>query len=392
MLYIINYIRGNITVEITGAAIERFMNVCAARGVAFWNVCRIAPDKIRATVRIEGFYAVRRAAKRCMCEIHVVKKTGLPFKARRLEKRWALWGGLIACAAAVYILSSFVWTVTITGCETMSQLELMAMLERCGLKTGASVASIDSNMIRNTILSESEILSFLAVNIRGTHAEVTVRERIPTPEVIDNDAPCDVVADKAGIIIALRVRAGSARVKVNETIMPGDLLASGTMVSTQGQKWLVHAAAEADIRTWYVNKRAMPEIVFLPRETGEVTVRRALIIGGRRYNLYLIESEPYACYYKTVEKNPLMLGEGFRFPFALVTETYKEVEAVPQTVNTDTASALLERRMDEELASDRPDARVVSRKFSCGAVSGAIIGVMSAECIETAGIERPIGR
>ena len=64
LLGLINYVRGWVRVEIRGAAIERFLNLCAQNDIAFWDVRRLAPDVVQATVRIQGedaaFAAIRQ--------------------------------------------------------------------------------------------------------------------------------------------------------------------------------------------------------------------------------------------------------------------------------------------------------------------------------------------
>ena len=42
LLGLINYVRGWVRVEIRGAAIERFLNLCAQTEIAFWDVRRLA--------------------------------------------------------------------------------------------------------------------------------------------------------------------------------------------------------------------------------------------------------------------------------------------------------------------------------------------------------------
>ena len=54
ILGIINYIRGSVRIEIQGAAIERFLNLCAQNQIDFWDVRRIAPDLAQA-VRLFHF-------------------------------------------------------------------------------------------------------------------------------------------------------------------------------------------------------------------------------------------------------------------------------------------------------------------------------------------------
>ena len=82
ILGIINYVRGSVRIEIQGAAIERFLNLCAQNQIDFWDVRRIAPDLAQATVRISGFRQLRRFTRRAMCSVRIVGKRGVPFQAQ----------------------------------------------------------------------------------------------------------------------------------------------------------------------------------------------------------------------------------------------------------------------------------------------------------------------
>ena len=387
---IIAFFRGSIAVEVRGAAVERFLNICSHKGVVFKEVRRLDIDKVVLTVGIEGYFTMRGCAKRAMCRLRVVKKRGMPFKAQKMEKRGALIACLAASALLVWHLSGFVWTIGITGDCPISQVELLQLLQQCGLETGARTSQISSRRISNDVMMLTDKLSFIAVNLKGTHAEVVVAPREEPPVEVGQRDPCDVISDGTGIIIALRVKTGSARVKVGETLMPGDLIVSGAMVSTQGQQWLVHAEAEADVRTWLAGRRRVVDTVMETVETGRRTARRYLVVGSRRISINLIESEPYACYYKEVEKRRLTLGGDFRYPVMLVTETYIEVETRECPLDPDKVRALLQDSMGQSLAAANPGAKVISSTFDFGRANGAFQGVMRTECVKTVGAKRPI--
>lgn len=382
---------GRIAVEITGADIERFLNSCAAKGVAYRGVERLDCDRLRLEVGLEGYFLMRQSAKRAMCRMRVVGKKGLPFWAQRLGRRWGLWAGAAMCAVGFWLLSGFVWTIGI-DChgESITQAQVLELLGRAGLKTGARAGGISSYDIQNSIALMDERVSYVAINLRGTHAQVSVWETKPSVPIIPQDEPCDVVSDKAGVVVALRIRQGSARVKVGDTLMAGDLIATGNMVSAREDRWQVHAIAEADLRIWHNERRRLPEKVKEASQTGEAVVRKAIIIGDRRINLYLIETEPFACYYKKVDKKELMLNEDFRFPLILLTETYIEIETTEVKLEQASAAALVEERMRQTLAIARPEAQVLAIRFELRSKGGAYEGTLQAECIETAGVERAI--
>lgn len=387
----VNYLRGSVRISVRGAGVERFLNICAAQGIAFWGVSRVADDCIEANVRIDGFFALRPYARRAMCRIRVIEKTGAPFYGRRLRRRHALLIGALLCGALLYVLSGFVWTISIEGCETVTQAEIMTLLEQNGLQIGARTSAIDPNAVRNTILKHTDQLAYLAINLRGSHAQVIVRERGVVRDELDINTPCDVVADKTGVIEKLIVRSGTAMTEVGKTIEAGQPLAAGTMLSQQGETWLVHADAEAIIRTWRTVRLALSDEIDAAVPTGRTKTRYALIIGSKRLNLYLVESEPFACYDKKVEKKSLSVSENLRFPLTLVVETYVELERTPAELSEEKCAETLHERLRDLLARQAKDAEVTELGYRFEKQNGRWMATLQAECLESCGVQVPLG-
>ena len=59
---LVNALRGSVRLEVEGAFPERFLNLCAQRGVLFWNVEWLEPTRLRLTVaRLVKRYAAGRS-------------------------------------------------------------------------------------------------------------------------------------------------------------------------------------------------------------------------------------------------------------------------------------------------------------------------------------------
>ena len=52
LMKIRNFLRGSIQVDIYGAAIERFLNLCSIHHVAFWNVEALDADHFSAWISV----------------------------------------------------------------------------------------------------------------------------------------------------------------------------------------------------------------------------------------------------------------------------------------------------------------------------------------------------
>ena len=181
ILGMVHFVRGWVRLKITSPGMERFLNLCAARNIDFWNVRRVSEETILATVSIRGFFELRPFARRTMSKIRVIKKQGAPFLLHRYSRRWGLWVGALLCIAAVWMATGFLWTIDVTGCKKISEAELRAQLSNYGLKPGAALNSIKPDRIKIDIMSARDDLSFFAVNLKGTKAEVIVSERGKRP-------------------------------------------------------------------------------------------------------------------------------------------------------------------------------------------------------------------
>ena len=64
-----NALRGKVRLEVEGAFPERLLNLCAQRGVLFWNVEWLEPTRLRFTVTRRGWRAVLplRGRRDCWC-------------------------------------------------------------------------------------------------------------------------------------------------------------------------------------------------------------------------------------------------------------------------------------------------------------------------------------
>lgn len=386
LLGIINYVRGNVRIEIRGAAVERFLNLCAQNQVDFWDVRRLAPDLVRATVRIQGFRQLRRFARRTMCRIHIVEKRGAPFQARRLWPRIALWGGAILCAGLLWAACQAVWTIDVSGCDQALQKEALELASQAGLRPGVLAGSVDEERVRDYVMTHSDSFSFVAVNIQGSRAQLLAHGRVPVPEMTPVDQPCDVVADKTGVIASIQVKAGVAMKKAGETVLAGDLLAAGTIVSAQGEVYQVHAMADVELRTWYTLQTVMPTRLAAKAPTGRQKTRWSLVVGNRRFPLSLIEKEPFQWYDTFIEKKPLRLTDSIVLPVALVKRRYVEYQPREFVVSQSVCARVLEQRQREALEQRLPQAQVVQSDFACQYGLPLARGILTVECREKTGV------
>lgn len=388
MLY--NTLRGTVQVRITGGWPERFLSGCAQEGVAFWDSRPLAPDCFTAWVSAADYFRLRGLARRTMTRLQITQKRGIPFLAHRLLRRKGLWITGLLCLLGIWYLSGFVWTISVTGCQQVSQREVLELLAENGLRFGTRTRSVDGDLLRNDVLSDTDKLSYLVVNVHGTHAEIQVTERSPAPDLEALSAPCDVVAEGTGIIQSLRVLQGTALVKVGDAVAAGERLVSGIVQDAQGGVTKVHALAEADILTKRVIKTAVPGKTVRYLRTGSSRISRYLVFGSCKIPLNIIEKDGFACYDKILETKSLALREDFRFDLGIATETWYECSTAPAEIDVAVLSEVLEQRMKASYAAAYPTAQVQRSTFRMTEEKGAYVGILELETIETIGAIAPL--
>ena len=393
LMKIRNFLRGSIQVDIYGAAIERFLNLCSIHHVAFWNVEALDADHFSAWISVDGYAALRPYARKTACRVRVRKKHGMPFLAKYATRRTALWLGLILCTVTIYVMSGYVWTIRVEGCNSLAEEEVLQWMEQAGLKTGTKRKDIRMKEMRNEVMMQTDKLSYFTVNFKGIQAIITVWEKDNPAEKPQKQQPCNVISDLTGVVVRLRVRTGIACVKPGDTLQPGDLIATGRLVNENDETniTLVPASAEADVRTWYTIQTVIPEeLQILQPETVE-REQLWLLLGQRRFPLGIIEKSPVSWYDKQVKTHYLHLHPDFRWKIGLERQKRTVCEAEIPRIDHEALETLVRQRMLDKLMQGKPDAQLVQSDFKLEQnVQGAWLGTLKVELIETTGKEVPM--
>ena len=390
----INYLRGNFWIEVTGAFPERFLNLCAQGGVAFWALELPDQHTLRLRIARQNAGQVEELARRVGCELTVLERSGLPQFLHRFRRRYALLLGLALALCAVAVLSRFILTVDVSGNEAVSTQRILEQLRQLGVRPGVYGPSIDENLVCNQMRLALDELSWIAVNLHGTRAEVLVAERVPKPAVVDESIPAHIVADGAGIITKLQVLNGQAKFDVGDTVVEGEILISGVMDLEEPQystidmgTLTVRAEGEVWARTWRTLTAIFPLEATVKTYTGEEISRRSLTFFSHRLQFYKNGGISYERYDKIAESHALSLPGVGSVPVSLNRETIREYRLTTAAIDPDAAEQLLRARLEQRLhalVTDH-DGQVVSTAFSSVQSDGMLTVTLTAECSEQIG-------
>jgi similar to stage IV sporulation protein len=354
LLNVWKYAKGYVTVQVTGFALERFLNMAAYRGVYLWDVTR-TPSGVTLSVSIPGFKLLTVCAKKTKSKIRILQKKGFPFFVHRYRHRKILWGGIVFFVLALYGLSSFVWRIDIVGHERVEQEALLAFSEQHGLKVGAFKYRVNHRQLQQDLQLNFADIAWADVHTRGTRTTITISESIPRQRVIDKSTPCHIVATKDGVISGIVTGAGKPVVRQYDVVKQGELLVSGALEHQSDLHGTSLSYVHAYAEVWA--KRFTPIQFFIPFE---YTEKKYTERSKTRYGLQILfadsrlislphSSTPFDSYDKiTTRKQPGASGD-YPLPFIWHITRYDEFVLETKTRDAQAAVELADRMLTNRI-------------------------------------------
>lgn len=386
----VNYLRGQAAVEITSAAPERVVNLCAAHGIPFWDVDWRTERCFRVTTTLPGLRRLREVTADTDADIRLLRKTGAPELWRRCRRRYVLLAAALVLPLLLALGSAFIWDFAVSGNNTVPTEEILQALERCGVRVGTRGVGLDQDDLRNRVLPLLPDVVYLAVNVRGCTAHVQVVERTRPPHLYRDSDVQNIVAVRDGLVTEVTALDGAAAVSPGDTVTAGQLLISGAADSPRGVR-LMRATGTVRARTWYTLTVPIP-LAAAERagESGHVT-RLSLDAGRRRIKFYAGGSVLGADCAKIAEYRPAVLPFGLRLPLSLVTERTVAYDTAPARNAAEAARREGEAQLLYQLHQTiGEDGAVLHTAFSREERNGWLYVTLRAECEEQIGMEVPL--
>ena len=226
-LRLYRWILGYITFCVTDGFTERFFNLCTQKGIVL-NHVSINEKSVTADIRAGEYRRLREIARLSGCKICCKEKRGLVFFLRRNEKRVGLAVGAAFFVVFICIASLFIWNVETVGSETLSRQTILAAAGQAGVYPGALRRNIDQlQAAENIITTLNGKLSWVSVNIKGSHAVIEVRDYVARREDETYCDPCNIIADFDGVLLSVEVHNGTKACPEGSGVKKGDLSISG---------------------------------------------------------------------------------------------------------------------------------------------------------------------
>lgn len=83
---LMSYVYGYVDIEVEGYYIERFINICASKGIYLWKIKRNKSTILCARIKREDFKKLRAICKKTQCKMKIRNKNGVSFVLGRYKK------------------------------------------------------------------------------------------------------------------------------------------------------------------------------------------------------------------------------------------------------------------------------------------------------------------
>lgn len=401
-----HYRRGYLHVCMTGCAPERFFNICSGRDIEIWDVvCH--KNKYEFYMTIEGFKNAKSLVRKAGVRLKIMKKLGLPFFLYRNRKRKLSFAGFLLFFFMLYTMSLFIWDIEIYGNTRYSRDTLMNFLESQNISYGIMAKNIHCEAIEEALRMEFSEITWVSAQVSGTRLLVKIKENEVLSAIPEKDTnPCDIVAEKPGVITSMIVRSGTPVVKPGDTVEKGQVLVSGILTVTDDSESLVaehpvHADAVIWGKTSSSFKSSFPTWKTVESYTGKR--KNGLFLKAFHYSFTLLpptinipginkaglnEKRPWKF---TMEEKQGHLFDNFYLPFYWGKITGKEYEIYERPYTQEEKEELKEAVNSLFLEKlNEKGVQIMGNNVRIQESGGKITVICTAETEENIGISRPL--
>ena len=377
---IYEYLRGSYTVTARAESVCRALNVLMKNNVPFYGVKAEGGGLVGFCLEPDAFRKYVALTAEMTIEDERVTRRGLFAFASGYKMRIGFFIGAVLCAALLAASSFFVWDINVSGQTGLSEKEILKTLEGYWLYIGAYIPNIDTMRLENELVIDTEELSYASINLRGTVAEVVVRER-KEKDVENISLPSNLVANCDGQIESIEVRGGMPTVKKGQIVKKGQLLVSGVIDSQAVGYRLVRARGEIYARISRSFTAEVPLVREKKSRTGEKKTRVTIRFFAKKINLFSNNDISFEKYDTIEEEKRLCLFDRVELPVFIIKTTYFEYVTETEKISEEQALSIAEKELAGQTEKTLSEAQILAREERTEINDGILTLYADIDCI-----------
>jgi similar to stage IV sporulation protein len=325
---LIQYIRGYVKIEVSGPSFEQLINRLVETKIGVWSIRRKDELRGECMISLPDFFRLKRFLRETGCRVHVSGRYGFPFFLDKLgNRRWFMAGGA-AFLLGIYMLSSIVWTVDVTGNDTIPKQHILQAAVREGIYPLQWKFRLkDQGVLADNLARTLPNVAWVGVDVQGTTVTIRVVEAT-VPERREPQNPRHLVSASDAVISGIIAQRGVPQVGVNSRVKRGDILISGILGDENHREVVV---AEGTVRglVWFEYKVQAPLVKQHKALTGNVRSTQHIVFGHRALRLSGYWQKKFTHEEAATERKQLRFGP-WTMPVGWMTVNYKEAAVVEE--------------------------------------------------------------
>lgn len=387
------FLKGYVVICAEGHFCERFLNICMRRGIYLSNVRRLGQERITACISIAGFREIREIARKTRTRVSIAERHGLPFLLHRYRKRRAALVGVVLFFGILWYLSSHIVGIDVVGNERIDTKDILLGLKEFGVYHGAVTDEIDDASVRNRMMSKFDEIAWIGISLKGSRVCIEIKERLDTPIRVGTDIPCDIVAERDGVVKSLAVREGKHLVTLNQFVEKGDLLVSGVIDSEAKGMRFVHSFGEIYAETIYKKSGEYTFEYIEKIYTGQEKKRYSLSVMGKEFKFYRGAGSPFEKCDMNEQKNEYKAPLSFLPSVFVTARNYAEYKTEKRTRSPEKTVEIGSEELSAELEKEIPsDARILDKRVNFAESENGVTVTVEYVCREDIGQQRVIDK
>ncbi len=274
MRWLKQHYTGYVRVRLTGRSPERFFNLCRSSKILLWNIA-CEKEEYRFFLLLPDFYRIRPFARKAGVRVRIQEKLGLPFFLYRNRKRKLFAVGAASFFLLLFVLSRFIWNISFSGNLLFTDDMLTGQLREIGVCYGMPKRGVDCDRIEEELRSRCSRIVWVSAHVSGTRLQIRIRENETADGIpLREESPRNLVAETAGTVVSILVRAGKAAVQPGDEVEKGQILVEGMLPVTNDsgeveRTLFVRADADIRLRTTKIYREWVPHFQTVRSYTGK---------------------------------------------------------------------------------------------------------------------------
>lgn len=275
MRWLKQHYTGYVRVRLTGRSPERFFNLCRSSKILLWNIA-CEKEEYRFFLLLPDFYRIRPFARKAGVRVRIQEKLGLPFFLYRNRKRKMFAVGAASFFLLLFVLSRFIWNISFSGNLLFTDDMLTGQLREIGVCYGMPKRGVDCDRIEEELRSRCSRIVWVSAHVSGTRLQIRIRENETADGIpLREESPRNLVAETAGTVVSILVRAGKAAVQPGDEVEKGQILVEGMLPVTNDsgeveRTLFVRADADIRLRTTKIYREWVPHFQTVRSYTGKM--------------------------------------------------------------------------------------------------------------------------